>query len=285
MTIHPARRIWLTLEPLHDVVYFGAGVKEAGTAAGLRGYWQTYFAFRAAPLGAVGPDAVLATFAGFHRDMIAKALPDAWARATPEACLAARSELVARQLRELGAGAAECARAVELLAPVRRAADPTGRPLFAANAALPLTDDPVTALWQLATALREHRGDGHVAALVTAGVTGRQALVLQVAAGKAPESVMRPARGITEHEWADAVDELRAAGLVTGEPGGPTLTSGGAALLQRVEKLTDEAAWNGGLAALPADAITELTTSLAPLVERVQQSVIPAVSPVGLRRG
>ncbi|WP_432279262.1 helix-turn-helix domain-containing protein [Nocardia brasiliensis] len=40
-------------------------------------------------------------------------------------------------LRELGAGEAECARAVELLAPVQRDADPTGRPLFAANAALP----------------------------------------------------------------------------------------------------------------------------------------------------
>lgn len=284
MAIHPARRIWATLEPLHDVVYFGSGVKEAGTAVGLRGYWQTYFAFRAAPLGAVAPAAVLATFAGFHPDMVAKALPDAWARATPEACLTARSEIATALLRGAGAGAAECARAVELLAPVQRAADPTGRPLFAANAALPLPADPVAALWQLATALREHRGDGHVAALVGAGVTGRQALVLQAAAGKTPVSVIRPARGVSEREWADAVDELRAAGLVSGEPDGPMLTGSGAALLQRVERVTDEAAWNGALAALPSDAGTELVTSLAPLVDAVQRGIVPAVSPVGLRR-
>ncbi|WP_067659762.1 SCO6745 family protein [Nocardia harenae] len=284
MAIHPARRIWTTLEPLHDVVYFGSGVKEAGTAVGLRGYWQTYFAFRAAPLGAVAPAAVLATFAGFHPEMVARALPDAWARATPETCLTARSEIATALLRGAGAGAAECARAVELLAPVQRAADPTGRPLFAANAALPLPADPVAALWQLATALREHRGDGHVAALVGAGVTGRQALVLQTAAGKTPVSVIRPARGVSEWEWADAVDELRAAGLVSGEPDGPTLTGSGAALLQRVERVTDEAAWNGALAALPSDAATELTTSLAPLVDAVQRGIVPAVSPVGLRR-
>ncbi|MFC8531022.1 hypothetical protein [Nocardia sp. NPDC057227] len=284
MAIHPARRIWTTLEPLHDVVYFGAGVKEAGTAVGLRGYWQTYFAFRAAPLGAVGPAAVLATFAGFHRSMVTRALPDAWTRATPETCLTARSAIATELLRGAGAGAAECARAVELLAPVQRAADPTGRPLFAANAALPLPADPVAALWQLATALREHRGDGHVAALVGAGVTGRQALVLQAAAGKTPVSVIRPARGVSEREWADAVDELRAAGLVSGEPDGPTLTGSGSALLQRVERVTDEAAWNGALAALPSDAATELTTSLAPLVDAVQREIVPAVSPVGLRR-
>ncbi|WP_051021194.1 helix-turn-helix domain-containing protein [Nocardia araoensis] len=83
MGIHPARQIWATLEPLHDVVYFGTGVKEAGVGIGLRGYWQTYFAFRAAPLGAVTPAAVQAAFAGFHPDMVRRALPEAWERATP----------------------------------------------------------------------------------------------------------------------------------------------------------------------------------------------------------
>ncbi|MGY2031698.1 SCO6745 family protein [Nocardia gipuzkoensis] len=282
MGIHPARQIWATLEPLHDVVYFGTGVKEAGVGIGLRGYWQTYFAFRAAPLGAVTPATVLATFAGFHPDMVRRALPEAWERATPQRCLAARLDLATALLRSVGAGDAVCARAVELLAPVQRAADPTGRALFAANAALPLPADPVAALWQLATSLREHRGDGHVAALVTHGLSGRQALVAQVAAGKAPESVMRPARGVSEAEWADAFDELRARGVVNGEPVTPTLTSSGAHLLAAVEAETDEAAWTGALAVLSADAITELTTSLAPLVRDVQEAVVPPLNPVGM---
>ncbi|MBF6163576.1 hypothetical protein IU486_02165 [Streptomyces gardneri] len=282
MAIHPARQIWATLEPLHDVVYFGTGVKEAGLGIGLRGYWQTYFAFRAAPLGAVTPATVRAAFAGFHPDMVHRALPEAWQRATPQQCLDARLELATGLLRGVGAGDAMCARAVELLAPAQRAADPTGRVLFAANADLPLPADPVAALWQLATSLREHRGDGHVAALVTHGLTGRQALVAQVAAGKAPESVMRPARGVSEAEWADAFDELRARGAVGGEPVTPTLTSSGAALLAQVEAETDEAAWTGALATLSADAITELTTSLEPLVRRVQEAVVPPLNPVGM---
>ncbi|SUB09119.1 SCO6745 family protein [Nocardia brasiliensis] len=285
MAIHPARQIWTTLEPLHDVVYFGAGVKEAGVAIGLRGYWQTYFAFRAAPLGAVTAATVAATFAGFHPDMVRKAVPDAWARATPQQCLEVRLDFSAALLRGLGAGEAECARAVELLVPVQRDADPTGRPLFAANAALPLPADPVGALWQLASSLREHRGDGHVAALVAHGLTGREALIMQVAAGKAPESVMRPARGLSERDWADTCDDLRARGLVRGEPSNPALTGSGGELLTRVEASTDKAAWNGGLAALSAGGVAELTTSLAPLVRKVRETVLPPVTPVAMGRG
>ncbi|MFR9751213.1 SCO6745 family protein [Nocardia sp. 004] len=283
MAIHPARKIWTTLEPIHDVVYFGTGVKEAGVRIGLRGYWQSYFAFRAAPLGAVTPAAVEAVFAGFHPDMVCRALPEAWERTTPQRCVAARLDLSAGLLRGVGAEEAVCARAVELLAPVSHAADPTGRALFAANAALALPADPVAALWQLSTSLREHRGDGHVAALVTHGLTGRQALVVQVAAGKAPESVMRAARGVSEAEWATAFDEMRTRGVVEGEPTDPKLTDSGAELLTRVEAATDEAAWHGALAVLSTAAITELTTSLAPLVHRIHEAVLPPITPVGMR--
>ncbi|MFX0575532.1 SCO6745 family protein [Nocardia nepalensis] len=285
MAIHPARRIWTTIEPLHDVVYFGAGVKEAGLALGLRGFWQTYFAFRAAPLGAVGAGTVSATFAVFHPDTVRKAVPDAWVRTTPEECLRARLALSVGLLRGAGAGDAECARAVELLEPVSRTADPTGRALYAANAELPLPADPVAALWQLTTALREHRGDGHMAELVAHGLSGLQALVMQVAAGKAPESVMRPSRGWSEQEWSDAADELRARGLIAGEPTSPELTGVGAELLGQVELGTDEAAWNGALSALSQDAIAELTNSLASLVQRVQESVVPPINPIGMARG
>ena len=86
MGTHPARRLWAALEPLHDVVYFADGVRPAGIALGLRGFWMTYFAFRAAPLGPVPAPPVVAVFAGFHPAMVAKALPDAWSRTTPAAC-------------------------------------------------------------------------------------------------------------------------------------------------------------------------------------------------------
>ncbi|MGW4366180.1 SCO6745 family protein [Nocardia takedensis] len=284
MAIHPARRIWTTLEPIHDVVYFGAGVKEAGVAVGLRGYWQTYFAFRAAPLGPVGPGAVTAVFAGFHPEMVGKALPDAWSRASVSDCLAARSALATGLLRSAGAADPVAARAVDLLLPALRRADPTGRPLFAANADLPLGDDPVAALWQVATALREHRGDGHVAALVAAGVSGPRALVLQVAAGKVTEPVLRNARGWSVPEWAALVEESRAAGLLTGDPHAPILTGQGADLLTSVESVTDVAAWGGALSALTPEAVEEVVVSLAPLVEAVRGSIVPPDNPVGAGR-
>ncbi|WP_147403808.1 SCO6745 family protein [Nocardia panacis] len=282
MAIHPARRIWATLEPLHVVTYFGSGVKESALALGLRGVSQAYFAYRAAPLGAVGAGAVLATFSVYHRDAIARALPAAWEHTTPQHCLEARLALSTRVLRECGAGSAEAARAVALLTPVQQSADPTGRALFAANAELPLPEDPVGALWQLATSLREHRGDGHVAALITHGLTGRHAMVLQVAAGKTLQSVARTVRGISEQEWSDAVDELRAAGLVVGEPTSPTLTAGGGDLLDRIERATDESSWRGALSVLSQDAIAEVTTTLAPLVKRIRAEIIPAASPMAM---
>ncbi|MGH9138669.1 MAG: SCO6745 family protein, partial [Acidimicrobiales bacterium] len=98
---HPARRVWSTLETLHAMCYFAPGVKEAGQAVGLKGFWMTYFAFRAAPLGPVGPDAVVATFAGFHPDMVRRALPDAWSFSTPPACLEARLAVSSAALREV----------------------------------------------------------------------------------------------------------------------------------------------------------------------------------------
>jgi hypothetical protein len=92
---HPARRLWAALETLHDVTYFAEGVRPAGIALGLRGFWMTYFAFRAAPLGTVPAGPVVAAFAGFQPVMVAKALPDAWSRTTPQACLDARATVSA----------------------------------------------------------------------------------------------------------------------------------------------------------------------------------------------
>ncbi|WP_054815071.1 SCO6745 family protein [Nocardia arizonensis] len=284
MVIHVARRIWTTLEPIHDVIYFGAGIKEAGVGIGLRGYWQTYFAFRAAPMGPVSAGAVTAVFAGFHPAMVAKAVPDAWSRASARRCLEARSAVATRLLRTAGAAEDVCARAVELLLPAMRGADATGRPLFAANAEIALDDDPVSALWQVATNVREHRGDGHVAALLASGVSGAHALALQVAAGKVTEPVLRGARGWSVPEWAALVEDLRGAGLVTGEPGAPVLTGAGAALLESVESVTDEASWRGALSALTEESVTELVATLTPLARTVQASLVPADNPVAMGR-
>ncbi len=278
--MHPARRLWTALEPIHGVVYFAPGVRDAGKSIGLRGFWMTYFAFRAAPFGPVGAGAVVATFAGFEPSMVFKALPDAWSRATPEACLAARSEVSVDALRSAGVAEDACAEATAALGPVAASLDPTGRALYAANSELALPDDPVAALWQLATTLREHRGDGHVAALLAAGVTGLEALLLQVGAGKFPAELMRSVRGWSEQDWTAAAKALRSRGVL-GEDG--RLTAWGREFLDAIEERTDERAWTGGLSALGENGVERVLTTLRPSVQALWQSkILPDINPTGL---
>jgi hypothetical protein len=278
--MHPARRLWAALEPIHGVVYFAPGVRDAGKSIGLRGFWMTYFAFRAAPFGPVGAGAVVATFAGFEPAMVFKALPDAWSRATPEACLATRSAVSVEALRTAGVVEDACAEAVAVLAPVAASLDPTGRALYAANSELALPDDPVAALWQLATTLREHRGDGHVAALLAAGVTGLEALLLQVGAGKFPAELMRSVRGWSEQDWAAAANALRSRGVLDGDG---RLTAWGREFLDAIEERTDERAWTGGLSALGKDGVERVLTTLRPSVRALWESkVLPDINPTGL---
>jgi hypothetical protein len=162
------------------------------------------------------------------------------------------------------------------------AADATGRPLFAANAALEPPADPVGALWQLATTLREHRGDGHIASLVSEGITGLQAHVLQVANGRFPAGVIRQARGWAEQDWAAAAGALRDRGLLTAEPG-PTLTAAGRVLLDGIESRTDERAWSGALSVLGEHGTEEIAAILQPSVRALLASgILPEANPTGL---
>jgi hypothetical protein len=128
--------LWAALETLHDVTYFADAVRPAGIELGLKGFWMTYFAWRAAPLGPVPAAPVVAMFAGFHPGAVARALPESWSRTTPQACLEARTAVSTAALSDAGVDPEACGRAAAMLAPVAAAVDPTGRPLGAANAAL-----------------------------------------------------------------------------------------------------------------------------------------------------
>ena len=284
MSTHPARRLWAALETLHDVTYFADAVRPAGIELGLKGFWMTYFAWRAAPLGPVPAAPVVAMFAGFHPGAVARALPESWSRTTPRACLEARAAVSTAALRDAGVDPEACGRAAAVLAPVAAAVDPTGRPLGAANAALELPGDPLGRIWQLATTLREHRGDGHIAALVTEGITGLQAHLLQSASGHVPQEVLQRARiGWTDEDWAGAAGALRDRGLLTSGPG-LALTPAGRTLLDSVEASTDERAWSGGLAALGGQGVEEVITLLRPSVRAVGASgMLPEINPTGLR--
>ncbi|MBW3618925.1 MAG: hypothetical protein KY461_01660 [Actinobacteria bacterium] len=276
-----ARRVWQLLETLHAVTYFADEAREANRAVGLRGFWMGYFASRAAPLGHVDAAVVTATFANFHPAMVARAIPDAWTFAPPATVVAARAPAAAAALRRAAPDVEDAARrALPLLARVVGAASSAGRPLFAANRAVAAPTDPVAALWQAATSLREHRGDGHVACLVGAGLSGCGIHVLFAADVGVPPALLRDNRGWSDDDWAAATMTLQARGLLAGG----RVTAAGGQLRAAVEARTDDLA-GAPYALLADDERAELLTVLARPARAVAAAgVIPFPNPMGLPR-
>ena len=279
---HVARVMWRHFEPLHTLTYFAPESTEAFAAAGLKGFWMGYFAGRAAPMGPVGPAVVGATFFNFAPSRVHRALPDAWERATPARVLDARLEGVDLALRgvlgELATGGA-AARAAELLRASVEDLVTDGRPLAAANAALDWPAEPHLVMWQAATVLREHRGDGHICALVEAGLDGRQALAMMTAIDAVPRALLQTSRGWDDDEWDGAVEALVARGWVT--PDG-SATAAGAQARRTIEATTDRLA-AGPWERLGAARTEEVRSALAPMVDAlVAAGTMPVPNPIGL---
>lgn len=281
-TPETARRLFDRFEPVHAVTYFAPEAAAAFADAGFRGFWMGYFAGRSAPLGPVPAEVVTAVFYNFSAAHVARALPTAWDFAAPAAALAARQASAVAALRRCGVEADDTtAGAAALLSKAARRAPLCGRPLFAANLALPWPDDPVASLWHAATLLREQRGDGHVAALVSAGVTGRECNVLHSAAERVPRDFIVVSRRYDDDEWNACVESLSGRGLLDAHG---ALTADGRALKRDVEAATDRMALSA-FDALDDDELEALFRALTPLTRRViAGGDIPAATPMGLER-
>ncbi len=277
-TMSPARAMWTMFEPVHDVTYFAPEALSAFTEAGLRGYWRGYFAGRAAPLGGAGPAVVTASFFNFAPSFVARAVPGVWDLVAPRDAVAVREAGATAALRRLLDGReAEAAKAADLLWRAVEDLDFAGRVLSAANAELPVSGDPVTRLWQATTLLREHRGDGHFAALAAADIDGCEAVVLRCAKDTdISRDLMQPVRGWTDQQWDAAAARLAERGL-TGEDG--AMTAAGRAAHDAVEAATDEAAARPWARMGPA-ALAEVADVLLPLAQACA-AALPQVIPVG----
>jgi hypothetical protein len=237
-----ARKMHRTLEPYHGLVYFAAepaaGYAELGIDDGRMGY----FASRAAPMGPVPAEVVIATFFNFSPDLVRRAIPEAWDRATPEQLLVARLDGIDRALRRILGDDLDTDAVVEAAALARTAAEactPQGRPLFAAHQSLDWPDRPHLELWHAITLLREFRGDGHIACLVADDVSGCEALVLHGAMGDVASTILQTSRARTDVEWAAAIDDLRERGWMDGAG---ELTDEGRLRRVAVEERTDDLA-------------------------------------------
>lgn len=261
------RALWRLVEAYHALVYYAPERAEVYGALGLKGGWMGYFASRSAALGVVPPDVVTACFHGFAPRMVERALPDAWRWTTPADAGAARLTVFDRAVRRhLGARVDDpaVARTAAALADAVAAAPSAGAPLFAAHRSLPRPEEPHLALFWATTALRELRGDAHVAALRTAGLGPAGSNVLMAALGLVPAD-QRTYRGWTEEEWAAAGQELAERGWLT--PGGEATATGErerAAIEDRTDAMSDPV-WDGW----DESALARLTTDLGTIVEPI----------------
>ncbi|MFC8428683.1 hypothetical protein [Streptomyces sp. NPDC057253] len=261
------RRCHNPLNSLHAAHYFSPDLGRELAAIGVTHPRAVNFAVRAAALGAVGAGAVTAAFYNYKHDLVAEHVPAVWRTAAPKDVLAARARAVDATLRRLlgdevltSDGMAEAARlALRAAEGCSRAA----RPLYSAHADLPVPQEPHLAFWHAATLLREHRGDGHLAALTAAELDGLEALVTHTATGRGmTPSWVFTTRGWSRAEWDAAVGRLRARGLLDADG---ELTERGVALREGIEAETDrlDRAPYAHLGAEGVGRLTELAVGFA----------------------
>ena len=278
---HAARLVWQYGEPIHAVLFFAPEVRAATDELGLKGGWMSYFGCRAAPLGAVSAPVVTSIFYGFHRQRVERAIPDAWAHAEPRQLIDARLSAMDAALGRLLGDAIDgpdVRRAASLATAAVQAADFSGRPLGAANAALDDPGAPHLQLWQALGAMREHRGDGHVSCLVANQVDPCESLVMQAATGRSDQESLRSNRGWSEEEWRTAVTKLRERGWLD-EDARPT--PAGTEARDAIEAATDRLA--APFVATLGDQALELAAAMRPLAERIMAAgEVPTLNNMGL---
>ncbi|MBT2482514.1 hypothetical protein [Streptomyces sp. ISL-94] len=244
MTLPPlaARHAWHgAINPLHSTVYFSPDYLKELAAFGVDNPTAANLAGRAAAMGPVGPGVVAATFYNYRYDHLARYLPAVWDSVSPEEVIAARYRAADSTLRRLlgddTVESPELAEAAELAIRATEGCSRHARTLYAAHADLPVPEQPHLRLWHAATLLREHRGDGHLAALLIVGLDPVEALVSHGATGKGMTSKwLKATRGWEQADLDAATERLRERGVLdaAGE-----LTEEGKALRERLETETD----------------------------------------------
>jgi len=277
-----ARRLFDRFEPVHALTYFAPEARAALDAVGFRGFWMGYFAARSAPLGQVPTEVVTAIFYNFSPSHVGRALPSAWDFASPTDALRAREASAVAALRRCGVtDDADVDTAARLLAKAARSATLDGRPLFAANLALPWPDEPLAALWHATTLLREQRGDAHVATLASFGISGRDCNVLHSVANRVPRDFLVRSRQYDDDEWLSCTARLAARGILDDSG---ALTGAGVALKQNIEDTTDRLAL-AAFDVLDDGELEALFRTLTPITRAViAGGDIPSKTPMGLRR-
>jgi hypothetical protein len=231
-----ARRLRDHLEPIAAGVYFAPEAIEGYKELGLD-YFEGYFCSRSACLGKAPWSVVCAAFAAFKPAGVKEAVTGGWSKTGPEPMLAARLDGAEAQLqRLLGEPTDEVAHATKLLYEMTDGVDPSGRMLYSGLSVLPRPESAWGNLWHAADLVREHRGDGHIAAWVGHVDSTEITVLTELAWGIPPRSYVYT-RGWNEEEVDAAVARLEERGLMKDG----AMTPAGKELRKEIELQTDRA--------------------------------------------
>lgn len=261
-----SRRLRDLVEPLAANVYFAPEAQEAYRELDLS-YLPGYFCSRGACMGQVPGEVVVAAFGVFNPAIVVPAVDEGWSKTDAPTILAARERgAIASLTRILGEPGAEVARATELLRRAGQGVTLQGHPLASGLVSLGWPGDPMGDLWRAADVVREHRGDSHVAAWVSAGVGAVEVTLMTELWWRLPLRSYVRTRGWSAEEVDAGVDRLRADGLIDDDG----FTPAGEELRASVEAATDVQE-RGVVEALGDDA-EELFSLLEPWSKAIVES-------------
>ncbi|MCU1595825.1 MAG: hypothetical protein JWO12_3217 [Frankiales bacterium] len=268
-----ARKTWRACEPYHAMVYFAPEAVEEYEAIGLDPRTNRavgYFPARAAAMGAVTWQTVQATFFNFSALAVEFGISGVWDKVAPQQVLDARLRAADRALRRMcGDLLDDTAEAAALARTAAGGCNPYGRALYAAHAGIPWPEPDHLQLWHAITLLREFRGDGHIAVLVAAGLTGLESAVLHVAMNDTwGRKALQSTRLYTDEEWDAAVVSLCERGWLDSDG---QFTEEGKARREAIELKTDELAlapWE----LLGEDGAARLRELVRPLATAISDS-------------
>jgi len=230
-----ARRLRNLVEPIAAGVYFAPEAHQRYEALGLN-YFEGYFCSRGACLGNAPWSVICAAFGAFKPAAVQQAVTGGWSKTDAEHMLVARRDGATEQLeRLLGEPGPEVKQATEILFSLTEGVDPSGRMLYSGLSVLPVPDTPMGRLWRAADLVREHRGDGHIAAWVSQTDSCEITVLTELTWGLKPGAYVFT-RGWSEEDVDAARTRLQARGLLDGEG---QLTDAGREFRGNIERATD----------------------------------------------
>ena len=228
----PARRLRDALEPLAAQGFSSA--REPMKALGLR-FVDGYVWGRAAALGEPSPAVVVAAFGVFEPTFVAAAYERGRATASRAEILAARETGAEKRLQEVLGDDPDVSRIADILLGAIDGVAGAGRPLFSGLREVERPETPPGRLWRAADLVREHRGDGHLAACIGAGLDPIEMNILTELWVGYPLREYSSTRGHPSEAIDACIERLRTRGWLDGD----RLSAAGATIRNEIEAATD----------------------------------------------